>query len=100
FIRFSRAQGRDHLWPIPRTYLAATKTNILVLENHATKPSEIALQESKGYPPKTWPTFHRSKQIIYDLPVRFLTNAFIDNISSTNHYRSRLTLPLFSPEHS
>ena len=34
-------------------------------ENHATKPSEIALQESKGYPPKTWPTLNRSK-IIYD----------------------------------
>src|SRR5713226_10629410 len=74
-MRLWRAKGRDRLWPTPRTYLATTKTNMLVLENHATKPSEIALQESRGYPPKTWPTFNRGKQIIYDLPVRVLTTA-------------------------
>jgi hypothetical protein len=55
----------------PTHLVGRHKTNMLVLENHAPKPSEIALQESKGYPPKTWPTFNRSKQIIYDLPVRF-----------------------------
>jgi len=59
---------------------------MLVLENHATKPSEIALQESKGYPPKTWPTFNHSKQISYDL---ILITAVIDNISPVNDYRSR-----------
>ena len=36
FIRFSRAQARDRLWPTPRTSLGTTKTNMWVLENHAT----------------------------------------------------------------
>jgi hypothetical protein len=63
--------GKGSFMAHPTHLVGRHKTNMLVLENHAPKPSEIALQESKGYPPKTWPTFNRSKQIIYDLPVRF-----------------------------
>ena len=39
--------GKGSFMATPPTCLAATKTNMLVLENHATKPLEIALQESK-----------------------------------------------------
>jgi len=86
-MRFSRAQGGIVYGP-PTALLGRHKENMLVLENHATKPSEIALQESKGYPPKTWPTFNHSKQL--SITCRSDSNhCVIDNISPVNDYRSR-----------